>query len=258
MGTSSSYKGSTSKVSSALRDGVDHWSQSQADGTKTPIPESLVAQALNIPVFPRSSGSSLGSGGGGPAGAGGGGRQGGTGKQSSPRRDARAYTSTASRAAILARAFREGDRDALAKAGLDFDKLSALPSRAELVRAILDIVCGADMGSDIPAEEQRDIAAHLLDWMLDTDVNPSPPDAVAVSEHAIGLIIAEMFLSESAEFTSTNEVSRAEFVEGVYESSQHLAARSNLSQTGASQQELDKAIQKGLRWLRRTYARSDG
>lgn len=251
MGTSSSYKGSTSKVSSALRDGVDRWSQSQTDGTKTPVPESLVAQALNIPVFPRS-------GGGGNGGAGGGGGHAGSKKQSSPRRDARAYASTASRAANLARAFREGDREALAKAGLDFDKLSALPSRPELVRAILDIVCGADMGSDIPAEEQREIAAHLLDWMLDTEINPTPPDAVAVSEHAIGLIIAEMFLSEADEFTSTATVSRAEFVEGVYESSQYLAARSKLSQTGVSQEDVDKAIQKGLKWLRRTYARSDG
>ncbi|QDG63995.1 hypothetical protein [Pseudarthrobacter sp. NIBRBAC000502771] len=255
MGTSSSYKGSTSKVSSALRDGVDKWSQSQTDDTKTPVPESLVAQALKIPIFRRSSGDGPGSGG---AGAGGGGGQGGGQKQSSPRRDARAYSSTASRAASLARAFREGDREALAKAGLDFDQLAALPSRSELVRAILDIVCGADMGSDIPAEEQREIAAHLLDWMLDTEMNPTPPDAVAVSEHAIGLIIAEMFLSEADEFTSTPEVTRAEFVEGVYESSQHLAARSNLSQASVSQQELDKAIQKGLKWLRRTYARDDG
>lgn len=255
MGTSSSYKGSTSKVSSALRDGVDKWSQSQTDDTKTPVPESLVAQALKIPIFRRSSGDGPGSGG---AGAGGGGGQSGGQKQSSPRRDAGAYSSTASRAASLARAFREGDREALAKAGLDFDQLSALPSRSELVRAILDIVCGADMGSDIPAEERREIAAHLLDWMLDTEMNPTPPDAVAVSEHAIGLIIAEMFLSEADEFTSTPEVTRAEFVEGVYESSQHLAARSNLSQAGVSQQELDKAIQKGLKWLRRTYARDDG
>lgn len=255
MGTSSSYKGSTSKVSSALRDGVDQWSQSQTDGGKTPVPQSVVAQALNIPVFPRSRGGS-GGGGGGPSG---GGRQGGgPKKQSSPRRDARAYASTASRAANLARAFREGDREALARAGLDFDKLSSLPSRSELVREILEIVCDADMGSDIPAEEQREIAAHLLDWMLDTEANPSPPDAVATSEHAIGLIIAEMFLSEAGEFTSTDSVSRAEFVEGVYETSQYLASRSNLSQTGASQSEIDKAIQKGLRWLRRTHARDNG
>lgn len=251
MGTSSSYKGSTSKVSSALRDGVDQWSQSQTDGSKTSVPQSVVAHALNIPVFPRSSG-----GGGGPSG--GGRKGGGTKKQSSPRRDARAYASTASRAASLARAFREGDREALAKAGLDFDRLSSLPSRAELVRAILDIVCDAEMGSDIPAEEQREIAAHLLDWMLDTEMNPTPPDAVATSEHAIGLIIAEVFLSEAGEFTSTDGVSREEFVDGVYETSQHLAARSNLSQPGASQPEVDKAIQKGLKWLRRTHARDNG
>lgn len=253
MGTSSSYKGSSSKVSSALRDGVDSWSQSQTDGTKSPVPERVVAQALNIPVFPRSSGSGGGGGGGGVGG--GGGRQGGSKKQSAPRRDARAYASTASRAASIARAFREGDREALEKAGLDFDKLSSLPTRSELVRAILDIVCGADMGSDIPAEEQRDIAAHLLDWMLDTDVNPTPPDAAATSEHAIGFIIAEMFLSEAGEFTSTNGVSRQEFIDGVHETSQILAARSDLSATGASQADIDRAIQKGLKWLRHTYTR---
>lgn len=254
MGTSSSYKGSTSKAASALRDGVDSWSQSQTDGSKAPVPPSVVAQALKIPVFSRSSG---GSGGGG-GGAGGGGRQGGgSKKQSSPRRDARAYASTASRAAGLARAFREGDREALAKAGLDFDRLSELTSRSELVRAILDVVCDADMGSDIPAEEQRDIAAHLLDWMFDTDENPTLPDAVATAEHAIGLIVAEIFLSEAGEFTSTDAVSREEFISGVYESSQQLAAGSNLAQTGASQQEIDKAIQRGLRWLRRAHRRDD-
>lgn len=253
MGTSSSYKGSTSKAASALRDGVDSWSQSQTDGSKTPVPPSVVAQALRIPVFSRSGG---GSGGGG--GAGGGVRQGGgSKKQSSPRRDARAYASTASRAAGLARAFREGDRDALAKAGLDFDRLSELPSRPELVRAILDVVCDADMGSDIPAEEQRDIAAHLIDWMFDTQENPTLPDAVATAEHAIGLIVAEIFLSEAGEFTSTDAVSREEFISGVYESSQQLAAGSNLAQTGASQEEIDKAIQRGLRWLRRAHRRDD-
>ena len=255
MGTSSSYKGSTSKVSRVLRDGVDQWSQDQGDGSKSPIPESVVAQALNIPRFPRSSGGSGGSGGGG-GGAAGGGRQGsGTKKQSSPQRNARAYASTASRAANLARAFRDGDREALAKAGLDFDKLSALPSRAEVVREILSVVCDVDMGSDIPAEEQRDIAAHMLDWMLDTDLNPSPPDAAAITEYAIGQIIAEMFLSEAGEVTSTDAVSREEFVGEVYEASQRLAARSKLAQTGASQQEIEGAIQKGLKFLRRTYAR---
>lgn len=258
MGTSSSYKGSTSKVSSGLRDGVDQWSQSQAADSKTPVPQNIVAQALKIPVFPRSRGGSGGGGGGGAGGGGGGQQGGGSKKQSSPRRNARTYASTASRAAGLARAFREGDREALAKAGLDFDQLSSLPSRPELVRAILDIVCDADMGSDIPAEEQREIAAHLLDWMLDTEMNPTPPDAVATAEHAIGLIVAEIFLSEAGEFTSTEGTTREEFVDGVYETSQHLAAGSNLSQAGASQSEIDKAIEKGLKWLRRTHAKDNG
>jgi len=248
MGTSSSYKGSTGKVGRALRDGVDQWADSQSGGQKTHIPEGVVAQALKIPVFSRRS-----SGGGGGAGGGSGGG-GGTGrKQSAPRRDARAYAATASRAANLARAFREGDREALAKAGLDFDSLSALPTRAEMVRAILDVVCEAQTSSDIPAEEQRDIAHHLLEWMLDTDVNPSTPDAAATAEHAIGVMIAEIFISESDEFTSTGSVSREDFIDEVYDASHQLAARANLSETGASPDAIDKTIERGLRYLRRIF-----
>ena len=246
MGTSSSYKGSTGKVGRALRDGVDQWADGQTDGQKTRIPEGVVAQALKIPVFSRRS---SGGGGGGPSGGGGGiGR-----KQSAPRRDARVYASTASRAANLARAFREGDREALAKAGLDFDSLSALPTRAEMVRAILDVVCEAQTSSDIPAEEQRDIAHHLLEWMLDTDVNPSTPDVAATAEHAIGVMIAEIFISESNEFTSTGSVSREDFIDEVYDTSHHLAARANLSETGASPDAIDTTIERGLRYLRRIY-----
>jgi len=255
MGTSSSYKGSTSKVARDLRDGVDKWTQTQGDGSKTSVPEGVVAQALKIPVFPRRSGGGGGDGGGG---AGGGRTSGGPKKQSAPRRDARAYASTASRAASLARALREGDREALEKAGLDFDRLSALPSRAEMVRAILDVVCEAQTGSDIPAEEQREMAAHLIDWMLDQTINPTPPSAADTAEHAIGLIIAEVFLSEAGEFTSTAGVTREEFVEGVYETSHLLAARANLTETGATSAAVDKAIEKGLRFLRRTYSKGEG
>lgn len=122
-----------------------------------------------------------------------------------------------------------------------------------MVRSILDVVCEAQTGSDIPAEEQREIAAHLLDWMLDPEMNPSPPDAASTAEHAIGLIIAEIFLSEAGEFSSTNGVTREQFVEGVYDASQQLAARANLAEAGASQAAIDKAIEKGLRFLRRTY-----
>lgn len=252
MGTSSSYKGSTSKVSRVLRDGVSDWAGSQDGGTPTALPESVIAQALKIPVFPRSSGGGGGGGGTGGGAAGGGGTP-RSGKQSSPRRDARAYASTASRAAGLARAFREGDRAALEKAGLDFDKLSSMSTRSEMVRAILDVVLEAQTSSDIPTEEQRDMAGALLDWMLDTDQNPDLPDAAATSEHAIGLIVAEIFLSESGEFTSRDGLTREQFIDSVYDASQQLASRANMSDHGASQGSIDKAIESGLRILRRLY-----
>ncbi len=252
MGTSSSYKGSTSKVSRVLRDGVDQWTQSQSDTSKTSVPENVVAQALKIPRFPRGSGG--GGGGSGGGGGGGGGRSSGSPKkQSSPRRDAKAYASTAGRAADIARAFREGDRETLQKAGLDFDALSAMPTQAEMVRAILDVVCEAQTGSDIPAEEQRVIAGQLLDWMLDEQVNTTPPDAAATAEYAIGVMIAEIFLSEAGEFTSTDAVSRNRFVDEVYETSHLLAAKANLEQAGAAQDAIDKTIEKGLRYLRRIH-----
>lgn len=251
MGTSSSYKGSSSKVSRDLREGLDAWSDAQANGPKSPVPEGVVAQALKVPVFSR--GSRGGGGGGGPAG--GGGASAGPRKQSAPRRDARAYASTASRAAQLARAFREGDRETLERAGLDLDKLAAMPSRSEMVRAILETVCQGDTSSDIPNEEQREIAGRLLEWMLDDEENQSIPDAAATAEHAIGLIIAEIFLSEAGERSSTDAVSRERFVEEVYETSQHLAARSNLSKSGTTAKSIDKAIEKGLRYLRRIHSK---
>ncbi|MGW5237662.1 hypothetical protein ACWEOW_01875 [Monashia sp. NPDC004114] len=253
MGTSSSYEGSASKVSRVLREGVDEWSQSQTDGAASPVPENVVAQALKIPVFPRRpSGGGGGVGGGGSVGSAAGAT--GSKKQSAPRRDARAYASTASRAANLARAFREGDRETLEKAGLDFDKLAALPSRPEMVRAILDVVCEDQTGSDIPAEEQRDIAGRLLDWMLDDRMNDTVPDAAATAEHAIGLIIAEVFLTEAGEYASTDAASRERFIDEVYETSHHLAAKANLARSGATKAAIDKAIEKGLRFLRRIHA----
>lgn len=250
MGTSSSYKGSSSKASSKLRDGVDQWEQEQTDAVRTSIPQKVIAQVFNIPIFSRRS---SGGGSGGEVGADSGSSPRVGQKQSAPRRDARAYATTAGRAANLARAFREGDRETLARAGLDFDLLSSLPTRAEMVRAILDVVCEAQTSSDIPTEEQRDIAGRLLDWMLDVEQNETLPDAAATAEHAIGIIIAEIFLSETGEFRSSDAITREEFVDAVYETSQQLASRAQTSLRNASQDSIDSAIESGLKFLRRVY-----
>lgn len=254
MGTSSSYKGSSGKIPKGLRDGLDDWADSQSGDAAKPsrIPENVVAQALRIPKFTRGS-----SGGGGGGGAGGGraaaGGAGG-GKQSSPQRMAKSYSGTASRAAALANAFRSGDREELEKAGLNFDDLSKLPSRAELVRAIVDVVCEAQSESTIPNEEQRAIAGKLVDWMLDDDQNQSMPDAEATSRYAIGLIASEIFLTEAGPaLTGRNGMTRDEIIAGVNETSQALAARANLSANSADAPAIAKAIEQGIRNLRTIY-----
>lgn len=253
MGTSSSYKGSSGKIPKGLRDGLDDWADSQSGDAAKPsrIPENVVAQALRIPRFTR--GSSGGASGGG---AGGGGDAGGSagGKQSSPQRLAKSYSGTASRAAALASAFRSGDRDQLEKAGLNFDELSKLPSRAELVRAIVDVVCEAQSESTIPNEEQRAIAGKLVDWMLDGDQNQSVPDAEATARYAIALIASEVFLTEAGpSLRGRNGMTRDQMIAEVNETSQALAARANLSANSADAPAIAKAIEQGIRHLRTIY-----
>ncbi|WP_123943319.1 MULTISPECIES: hypothetical protein [unclassified Frondihabitans] len=115
----------------------------------------------------------------------------------------------------------------------------------------------AQTSSDIPTEEQRDMAGALLDWMLDTEVNPQLPDAAATAEHAIGFIVAEIFVSESGEFTSRDGLTREQFIESVYDVSQQMAAKTNMSEHGAKADAIDKAIERGLRFLRRLYPREE-
>ena len=242
MGTSSSYKGSSGKASRAVRDGVDQWSSDRLNGSGAGLPQNVVANTLRIPAFPRAGGGT--SGGGSSS----------SGRQQSPHRNAREYAATAGRAANLARALRAGDREALERAGLDYDALQAMPSRAEMVRTILEVVCEAHTSSDIPSEEQRAIASRLLDWMLDDEQNPTPPPPTEAAEYAIGIMIAEMFLSEAGEFTSTGTVSREDFVNEVYEAADNLAGRADLTGTTTGADAIEAAITRGLKFLRRTYA----
>jgi hypothetical protein len=224
-----------------MRDGFSDWADSQSSANSSNLPESVVAQALRIPVFSRGT-------------AAGGGGSGASGRQSAPRRDARTYAGVAGRAAEIARALREGDREALERQGLDLDKLSAMPTRAEMVRAIVEVVCEAQPGSDIPSEEQRAIAGKLADWMLDPVMNQDMPDAAATAEHAIGLLAAEIFLSESGdELTARNGQTREDLIEQINEASQRLASKAGVANGATDADSITKAIEKGIRSLRRIY-----
>ena len=258
MGTSSSYKGSSGKIPAAMRDGLNDWADSQTGANHSAIPESVIAQAIRIPVFSRSSGS--GGGGGAGGGSGGSGTGGGSGKgskQSAPKRSAHAYASTAGRAAAIAQAFRAGDREELARLGLNLDKLSSMPSRPEMVRAIVEAISEAQPGSDIPSEEQRQVAGYLVEWMLDTEVNQRVPDAAEVAEHAIGLIIAEIVLSEADEMESREGLSRDEFIDEVHETAQRVAAKADLKNAGTSADAMTKTIERGIRVVRKIYPAKD-
>jgi hypothetical protein len=248
VGTSSSYKGSSGKIPKAMREGFEDWAKSQSKDDKTDLPKEVVAQALRIPLFSRTSGGGDGAGGTSAANEESGGRQ------SAPKRNISSYARTAGRAAELARAFRAGDREAIERAGLDFDSLSVLSSHAEIVRAIVDVVCAAQTTSDIASEEQRQIAGKLVDWMLDDTLNTQLPDAAETAEHAIGLIAAEIFISEAGDtLVGSDDVSRDELIERITETSQALAAQANLASGSTDADSIAKAITRGVRALRKIY-----
>ncbi|GFM21327.1 MULTISPECIES: hypothetical protein [Mycobacteriaceae] len=122
------------------------------------------------------------------------------------------------------------------------------------MREIVDVVCAAQTTSDIASEEQRAIAGKLVDWMMDDSLNSELPDAAETAEHAIGLIAAEIFISEAGDtLVGNDEVSRDELIDGINETSQVLAAQANLASGATDAASIEKAITKGVRALRKIY-----
>jgi hypothetical protein len=246
VGTSSSYKGSSGKIPKAMREGFDNWAKSQTKSSRTKLPEDVVAQALLIPRLTSPTRAAGASGSREP------GSQ--TGRQSSPHRDVASYASTASWAAELAHALRAGDQGTFGTAGLNFDTLSALTSRAEVGRAIVDFVCAANPGSDIASEEQRALAGKLVDWMQDASINPEIPTPAEITEYAIALIAMEIHLSELGDSLRGREgLSREEQIAQIHETSRVLAARANIANGPFDRASIETAINRGVRKLRKIY-----
>lgn len=266
MGTSSSYTGSGGKPGRDLRNELEAWldeveESPPADGNAKPelppLPVSALVPALFVPaVGRRSSGGGGGDGtvsGGGGGGASGRGTKGGGGRSST--RTIRGYASAAGQAAAAARAFREGDRGALAELGLDFDRLSAMPNRFEMVRDIVDVVCAAQSESSIGAEEQREIAAHVADWVLDPTINADTPGVEDVAREAIALITAQVYLTEANAQVDRHgsTVERSDFEARVIESATALAATAEISVQSSAAKDISKAIRKTISTLRKVH-----
>jgi hypothetical protein len=262
MGTSSSYSGSGGKPGKDLRTELDAWlgdvesQQPAPTGQKPDLPElpiSALTPALFIPAVGRGSrgGGGGGTGGGGTAGGGAGG--GGGGRASG--RTIAGYASAAGRAAAAARALREADRETLEELGLDFDRLTALPNRFEMVRDIVEVICEAQTESSIDAEEQRAIAAQVANWVLDPDINAETPPSEDVAREAIALIATQVYLTEATAQVDQHSVTvdRAKFEGRVAETAKSLASTAKLSKTGASAGDISKAIRRAISGLRKIH-----
>ncbi|ORB43512.1 hypothetical protein BST41_05145 [Mycolicibacterium porcinum] len=93
-----------------------------------------------------------------------------------------------------------------------------------------------------------------MDWMMDDALNSELPDAAETAEHAIGLIAAEIFISEAGDtLVGNDDVSRDELIDGINETSQVLAAQANLAAGATDAASIEKAITKGVRALRKIY-----
>ncbi|CQD20035.1 hypothetical protein BN000_04736 [Mycobacterium europaeum] len=89
---------------------------------------------------------------------------------------------------------------------------------------------------------------------MDESLNSELPDAAETAEHAIGLIAAEIFISEAGDtLVGNDEVSRDELIDGINETSQVLAAQADLASGATDAASIEKAITKGVRALRKIY-----
>jgi len=267
MGTSGAYSGSGGKFGDMIRDEVDEWITALPSGgpqTETPAspdpPE--VGERPTSPPPPRLDPTALlpvlnllrprGSGGGGADGPGGGsagdGYSGGGRRGGGPTRSVVGSAGTAGRAAAGAYAYRTGDSATLDRLGLSYADLSALGDPIEVARRVVDAACGRT-DSTIEDHEQRLIAADIAEWVLTENPAGSPPDPEDIVRYTIARIIGDTVLSESGEIINNSDHAGVAEQE-VRDAAEALAARAELSSTGASETEFADAIERGIETLR--------
>jgi hypothetical protein len=267
MGTSGSFGGSGGKDASDLRDNIADW----LDGPGTPgVPDSaepgnpepgnpgeaspsFPAQGPQIDLGPalRVLLRSRGGGGGDGSGGGGGGGRGGSGGRSSggATRSVGRVSRAAGRAGRLALAYSAGNREALREAGLNYDDLQALGDPVAIGIKIVEAAFGAPADSTIADAEERYIVADVVAWILEQPIDqpPAPEDVVRKS---IESTIAETALTEVSSTIYAKDVSyekRIGVERQIRDVAAEYAAQASLSPTGATEQEMARAIETGIR-----------
>lgn len=246
MGTSGAYSGSGGRDGKRAREVMREHLDNLAGGSGTdkdrPSLDPQLMQSILKLLRPRTKGSSDGPGGGGGGGA-------GAGSGPGPQRSAAASAHTAGRAAAAAYAYRTGDAATLHRLGLDYDELRGLGDDGEVARRIVIMAC--DMAdSTIPDHEQRMVTADIAEWILEHEEMggrlPTPDEIV---RQTIAAIITSITLVENGDLI--NRHGMADVAESdVRDAAEALANQADLSVTGASENEISRAIEDGIDTIR--------
>ncbi len=276
MGTSGSYGGSGSKPAKALRQGVSDWLDGLPESgpptdrppdppdNQSALPKLAPEAVLNVvPMFrprPRSGGGDGPGGMGGGAGAAqGDGTTGGGGRRGGAQRSAARSASTAGRAASAAYAFRTGNAGALRELGLDYDELRSSGDAIHVTRKIVEAACGPLSDGTIEDEERRKVAAEIAAWVLEEQEGQAPPTPEEIVREAIARIIFEAATTESAQQLRDGKRPEWATEEGerqIRECADALAQRAELTATGPTTDEFERAIETGIETLRRMWGKS--
>ncbi|MFJ3405394.1 hypothetical protein [Promicromonospora sp. NPDC090134] len=269
MGTSGSFGGSGGKDATDLRDNIAAWLDAEevtvgADGDEADNPDgddrpsdptrpSRPARPPAIDLGPalRMLLNTRGRGGGsdGPGG-GGGGTRGGRGRSSGGvTRSVGRVSRAAGRAGRLALAYSSGNREILREAGLNYDELRALGDPVAIGLKIIETAFDAQADSTLADAEERDIVASVVEWILEqpAEHSPTPEDVVRKS---IETTIAETALTEASSTIYAKEASfekRRHLERQIRDVAAEYAAQATLNPSGATEQEMARAIENGIR-----------
>lgn len=275
MGTKGSYSGGGGAAGGDLREQITNWLDglppSPAPDDRPPPDRPPPEERPDRPLLPPESllptiglfRPRPGGGGDGPGGMGGGGRGradaggGGGGRGGGAQRSTARASSRSGRAAAAAYALRTGNAAVLAELGLDYDRLRASDDPIDVTRQIVSAVCGPLPDGTIEDEEERRAAAEIAQWALEANEGGAPPDPSEIVREAIATIIFEAATTETAAtLRKSHHVVEItlETERQMRNTARVLADRAELTTTGPTPTEFERAIEQGIETLRAIWS----
>ena len=268
MGTSGAYTGAGGRAGKEVAEGLGDWLGSlsvgsgdggdrpntdpsgEAEKPVTQLPPKLVSGLLGLM---------------GPGGTTGGaergittGRGSASGGSSRTRagsgRSSRRLASVAGRAAAGAYAYVRSDVAELRSLGLDYDELRGMDDPLEVMRQVVDAVCGQQGDGRLEETEERYVAASVATWVLEQSESEQLPDVDDVARYALATVMAEIVSAElSVALRDQRDGVAAVAEDELLASTMILARQAELNPSGPTAHELTRAIEGGIQKLREIY-----